>query len=122
MGGRSRDGAVAVEPPPTCELWAHHDDQPLWCPENGCAKPKRGGRPILSRAPQALFGLAKSRSDGRLGDSAPEVSKRMRTLAQRDNGDAKMREGRGDWADWAAVGLLATQVSNFPDLTLWINT
>ena len=51
VGGRSRDGAVAVEPPPTCELWAHHDDQPLRCPENGCAKPKRGGRTsILSRS------------------------------------------------------------------------
>ena len=44
VGGRSRDGAVAVEPPPTSELWAHRDDQPLRCPENGCAKPKRGGR------------------------------------------------------------------------------
>ena len=51
VGGRSRDGAVAVEPPPTCELWAHHDDQPLRCPENGCAKPKRGGRTsIVSRS------------------------------------------------------------------------
>ena len=51
VGGRSRDGAVAVEPPPTCELWAHHDDQPLRCPENGCAKPKRGGRTsILCRS------------------------------------------------------------------------
>ena len=51
VGGCSRDGAVVVEPPSTCELWAHRDDQPLRCPENGCAKPKRGRRTsIVSRS------------------------------------------------------------------------